>query len=54
MKSMTVRIDDIMLEKLGVIAQNEGRSKNREICILIRDKIKEYEKEFGEIKCNAD
>ncbi len=54
MKSLTVRIDEIMLGKLGVIAKSEGRSKNCEICILIRDKIKEYEKEFGKINFRAD
>lgn len=54
MKSLTVRIDDEMLKKLSVVAKNEGRSKNSEILILIRDKIKEYEKEYGKITVNFD
>ena len=38
-----------MLNKLHVVADYEGRSANSQILILIRDCIKEYEKENGEI-----
>lgn len=49
-KNLTVRIDSEMLNKLHVVADYEGRSANSQILILIRDCIKEYEKENGEIK----
>jgi len=49
-KSLSVRIDDEMLDKLHVIADYEGRSANSQILVLIRDCIEEYEKKHGEIK----
>ncbi len=49
LKSLTVRMDDTMRKKLGVVAANEGRSKNSEIIILVRDKISEYEAQYGKI-----
>ena len=49
-KSLSIRIDTEMLNKLHIIADYEGRSANSQILILIRDCIKEYEKENGEIK----
>lgn len=48
-KSLSIRIDDVMLNKLHVVADYEGRSANSEILILIRDAITAYEKEHGEI-----
>ena len=38
-----------MLDKLHVLADYEGRSANSQVLILIRDAIKAYEKEHGEI-----
>ena len=49
-KSLSIRIDEEMLNKLHVVADYEGRSANSQILILIRDCIKDYEKEHGEIK----
>lgn len=49
-KSLSIRIDDEMLDKLHVVADYEGRSANSQILILIRDCIEEYEKKHGEIK----
>ena len=49
-KSLSIRIDEKMLDKLHVIADYEGRSANSQILILIRDSIEEYEKKHGEIK----
>ena len=46
----TLRIDSPLLDKLGYIAEYEGRTKNREIEQLIKKRIAEFEKEFGEIK----
>ena len=36
-KSLSIRIDEEMLNKLHVLADYEGRSANSEILILIRD-----------------
>lgn len=48
-KSLTIRIDDNLLDKLHVVADYEGRSANSQVLILIRNCVKEYEKENGEI-----
>ena len=48
-KSLSIRIDDEMLNKLHVVADYEGRSANGQILILIRDCIERYEKEHGKI-----
>ena len=49
-KSLSIRIENDMLDKLHVVADYEGRSANSQILILIRDCIEEYEKKHGEIK----
>lgn len=38
-----------MLQKLGFVADYEGRSVNSHILVLIRENIKAYEQEHGEI-----
>lgn len=48
-KSLSIRIDGQMLDKLHFVADYEGRSANSQILILIRDCIKEYESKHGEI-----
>ena len=48
-KSLSIRIDSEMLDKLHVVADYEGRSANSQILILIRDCIETYEKEHGRI-----
>ena len=42
-KSMSIRIDDKMLNKLHAVADYEGRSANSQILILIRDCIEQFE-----------
>ena len=49
-KSLSIRIEEEMLDKLHVIADYEGRSANSQILVLIRDLIEDYEKKHGEIK----
>ena len=49
-KSLTIRIDDTLLDKLHVVADYEGRSANSQVLILIRNCVREYEKEKGEIE----
>ena len=48
-KSLSIRIEDTMLDKLHVVADYEGRSANSQVLILIRQCIDQYEKEHGEI-----
>ena len=48
-KSLSIRIEEEMLDKLHVIADYEGRSANSQILILIRDCIENYEAKHGEI-----
>ena len=48
-KSLSIRIDDEMLDKLHVIADYEGRSVNSHILVLIRQNIKAFEEEHGPI-----
>ena len=49
-KSLSIRIEEAMLDKLHVIADYEGRSANGQIIVLIRDLIEAYEQKHGEIK----
>lgn len=46
----TMRIDRKLLDKFGYIAEYEGRTKNREIQQMMKRRIAEFEKEFGEIE----
>lgn len=48
-KSLSIRIEQEMLDKIGYIADYEGRSVNSHILVLIRDNIKKFESENGEI-----
>ena len=48
-KSLSIRIDSEMLDKLHVVADYEGRSANSEILILIRDAIEKFEERHGKI-----
>lgn len=45
----TLRISQEMLDKLGYIAEYEGRSKNRELEQMIKKRIAQFEKENGPI-----
>ena len=49
-KSLSIRIDEKMLNKLHVVSDYEGRSANSQILILIRDCIELYEAEHGKIE----
>lgn len=46
----TLRIPQEYLDKIRYIAEEEGRSANREIELMIKRRINDYEKERGEIK----
>ena len=49
-KSLSIRIEEVMLDKLHFVADYEGRSANSQIIVLIRDLVEEYEAKHGEIK----
>jgi hypothetical protein len=53
-KSVPIRIEEEMLEKLGFVADYEGRSVNSHILVLIRENIKAFETEHGEIHGTID
>ena len=46
----TLRISPVLLNKLGYIAEFEGRTKNKEIEQLIKKRIEEFEKSHGVIQ----
>lgn len=48
-KSVSIRIEEEMPEKLGFVADYEGRSVNSHILVLIRENIKKFEEQNGEI-----
>lgn len=52
-KSLSIRIDEEMLDKLHVVADYETRSVNGQIIVLIRECIEKYEKKHGEIVLNS-
>lgn len=48
-KSVSIRIEEEMLEKIGYVADYEGRSVNSHILVLIRENIQKFENENGAI-----
>ena len=50
----TLRIPQELLDKLGYIAEYEGRTKNKEIEQLIKKRITEFETVHGEIHLNEE
>ncbi len=48
-KSVSIRIEEEMLKKIAYVADYEGRSVNSHVLVLIRENIKKYEAEHGEI-----
>lgn len=55
-KSVSIRIEEEMLDKIGYISDYEGRSVNSHVLVLIRENIKAFEEENGKIegKINPD
>ena len=49
-KSVSIRIEEEMLEKIGFVADYEGRSINSHILVLIRENIRAFENEHGKIE----
>ena len=48
-KSVSIRIEEEMLNKIGYVAEYEGRSVNSHVLVLIRENIKKFEEEHGSI-----
>jgi len=49
-KSVSIRIEEDMLKKLGYVADYEGRSLNSHVLVLIRENIKGFEAKHGAIE----
>ena len=46
-KSLSIRIDDQLLNRLHAVDDCESRSANSQILILIRDCVEKFEREHG-------
>lgn len=53
-KSLSIRIDDEMLDKLHYVADYEARSANGQILVLIRECIEQFEEKHGKIEFGSD
>ena len=51
-KSVSIRIEEEMLERIGYVADFEGRSVNSHVLVLIRENIEAFEKKYGKIEGN--
>ncbi len=51
-KSVSIRIEEEMLNKIAYIADYEGRSVNSQVLVLIRENIKAFEDTNGTIDGN--
>lgn len=49
-KSVSIRIEEEMLEKIAFVADYEGRSVNSHILVLVRENIKAFEDTHGKIE----
>ena len=49
-KSVSIRIEEEMLKRIGYVADFEGRSVNSHILVLIRENIELFEKKYGKIE----
>ena len=48
-KSVSIRIEEEMLKKLGYVGDYQGRSVNSHVLVLIRENIKAFEEANGAI-----
>lgn len=46
----TLRVSQMLLDKLAYIAEYEGRTKNKELEQLIKKRVAEFEGEHGKIE----
>lgn len=52
-KSVSIRIEEEMLNKIAYIADYEGRSVNSQVLVLIRENIKAFEQANGPFGSNV-
>ena len=53
-KSVSIRIEEEMLNQISYIADYEGRSVNSQVLVLIRENIKSFEDTNGVIDGNIN
>ena len=53
-KSVSIRIEEEMLNKIDYVADYEGRSVNSHVLVLIRENIKAFEETNGAIEGNIN
>ena len=46
----TLRVEKELLDKLGYIAEYEGRTKNKELEQMIKKRVRDFEAEHGKIE----
>lgn len=46
-RSVSIRIEEEMLNKLSYVADYDGRSINSHILVLIRESIRDFERQHG-------
>ena len=49
-RSVSIRIEEEMLKKIGYVADFEGRSINSHILVLVRESIRDFESKHGKIE----
>lgn len=49
-KGVSIRFTEEMLNKIGYIADYEGRSVNSHVLVLVRENIAKFEQEHGKIE----
>ena len=49
-KSVSIRFEEEMLEKISYIAEFEGRSINSHVLVLVREDIARHEAKHGKIE----
>ena len=49
LKNISVRIDEVLLQKLHIVSKYNNRSANKQIITLIKQCILSYENQYGEI-----
>ena len=49
-----LRVDKVIMEKFKVLASENGRSVNKEIEVLMKTAVSNYERENGSIEINLD
>ena len=45
----SLRLEPQVMEKIRVLARQEHRSINKQLCVAVESYLKEYEREHGEI-----